>query len=460
MSIPMAGLASEKTGGRLVDRLHVAHHEQAVTKPLIAWGLINIFVVLLQMFIAPLGFSVGVNIGNLNKYFMFSLALWIGIVLLRRVAPLRVPAAMVFLVIVQVWFTVSTIVAQLQLGWHIEFITTDYSLVTFFLCFLQGSMLVAFAPWTRRLMARVLVGVCVTSAFVALLQFLDVPPAIELGNRLVGFEDITNWAGQGGVRAVGIFPSVALPVKYNLMAIGIICGALIYRKLRNVEIALVVLLTGVMLMSQVRNATVLMALVMLPLIVLFVRRHKIAALPYIVAAVILLLVMILAGGDRFAYLFSGDTSTFDFRQDVLWPQAWSIYERRPWFGVGVDPAFAGFDTFSSGRWSDGLVLDNGYLVTMAFGGLPALAFMILALISGFTGSLVVLCKKAKDRWESGYAIMGAIIALIFAYGMIFGNMITNVSLGMFYFIMAGMAMPTEVLKKPLRLGDRFKAKKS
>jgi O-antigen ligase len=258
---------------------------------------------------------------------------------------------------------------------------------------------------------------------------------------MVGMEDITNWAGQGGVRAVGIFPGVILPVHYNLMAIGIIAGALFYRKLNAPEITLIVVLIGVMLMSQVRNATVLIALVLLPLIVLFVKRHRYGALPYVVAGVVVLLVMVFFGGDRFQYLFSGDTSTFDYRRDVLWPQAYNILENRPWFGIGVEPALAGFPTVASDRWTDAVILDNGYLVAVSFGGIPALTFMILAVATSIIGSVMLIFRKTEDRWEKGYAVAAFSIALAFGYGMYFGNMFTNISIGMLYFIVAGMAMP-------------------
>jgi hypothetical protein len=349
--------------------------------------------------------------------------------------------AIALLIVVQVWFTVATFAAQIQLGRHIEFVAPDYSLVTFFLAFIQGAMLVSMAPHLRKVMAKGLIALCLISAFVALLQFANVGPAIQIGNIMVGFEDITNWAGQGGVRAVGIWPGVVLPVHYNLIVIGIISAALFYRKLNAAEITLIVVLIGVMLMSQVRNATVLIALVLLPLIVLFVKRHKYGALPYVVAGVIALLLMIFYGGDRFQYLFSGDTSTFDYRRDVLWPQAFNILENRPWFGIGVEPAFAGFRTIATDKWSDAVILDSGYLVAGSFGGIPALTFLILAVVAAVIGSIRLVFRKTEDRWERGYAVAAFVISLAFGYGMLFGNMFTNISLGMFLFIIAGMGMP-------------------
>jgi O-antigen ligase len=195
----------------------------------------------------------------------------------------------------------------------------------------------------------------------------------------------------------------------------------------------------------VRNATVLIALVVLPLVVLFVRRHRYGALPYVVAGVLALLVMVFFGGDRFQYLFSGDTSTFDYRRDVLWPQAYNILENRPWFGIGVEPAFAGFPTVAGSRWSDAIILDNGYLVAIAFGGIPALTFMVLGVVAAIVGSVALIARKTDDRWEKGFAVAALVVALAFGYGMFFGNMITNISLGMFYFVIAGMASPTERL---------------
>ncbi len=435
-----------------------ALQEKAVAGPLMAWGIGNILLAVLQMFLSPVGLLIGVNIGDLNKYFMLSLGGWIAVALLRRAAPLKLPATMFFLILVQVWFTVSTFVAQVQMGRHIEFIAPDYSLVVFLLAFVQGAMLVSIAPELRKVMAKGLIILCLTSAVVAVLQFLNVGPAIAFANIMVGMEDITNWAGQGGVRAVGIFPGVILPVHYNLIAIGIISAALFYRKLNAPEITLIVVLIGVMLMSQVRNATVLIALVLLPLIVLFVKRHRYAALPYVVAGVLVILVMVFFGGDRFQYLFSGDTSTFDYRREVLWPQAYNILENRPWFGIGVEPALAGFPTVSSDRWTDAIILDNGYLVTVSFGGIPALTFMILSIVSAILGSIALVRRKTEDRWEKGYAVAAFVVSLAFGYGMLFGNMITNISLGMFYFIIAGMAMPTvreESLFAFRKLGNRF-----
>jgi O-antigen ligase len=425
------------------QRMRASLHERAVARPLIAWGIGNVVLTLLQMFFAPVGLYVGVNVGELNKYFMFSLGAWIAVVLLKKAAPLRIPIAMVFLILVQVWFTVSTFMAQVQMGRHMEFIAPDYSLVAFLLAFIQGAMLVQMAPELRKTMAKGLIVLVLISAFVAMLQFLNVGPAIEFANIMVGLEDITNWAGQGGVRAVGVFPGVILPVHYNLIVIGIVAAALFYRKLNAAEITLIVVLIGVMLMSQVRNATVLIALVLLPLIVMFVKRHRYAALPYVVAGVLVLIVMVFFGGDRFQYLFSGDTSTFDYRRDVLWPQAFNIVEQRPWFGIGVEPSMAGFQIISADRWTDAIILDNGYLVTMSFGGIPALTFLIIAVFFAILGSAMLVARKTEDRWEKGYAVAALIVALAFGYGMLFGNMITNISLGMFYFIIAGMGMPTE-----------------
>jgi O-antigen ligase len=431
--------------------------EKAVGRPLVAWGIANVLLAAAQMFLSPLAPLVGLYIGDLNKYFMFSFAGWIAVALLKKAAPLRVPWTMVFLILTQVWFTVSTIVSQVQMGRHIEFIAPDYSLVVFLLVFVQGAMLVSIAPDLRKKVAKGLMWLCLASAGVAMLQFVDFGPAISFANIMVGQDDITNWAGQGGVRAVGLFPGVILPVHFNLMVIGIIGSALFYRKLKPLEITVIVVLLGVMLMSQVRNATVLIALLVLPLVVLFVKRHRYAALPYIVAGVLVLLAMVLFGGDRFQYLFSGDTSTFDYRRNVLWPQAYNILENRPWFGIGVEPALAGFPTVASDRWTDAIILDNGYLVAIAFGGIPALTFIVLSAVTAIIGGVALVLRPTEDRMERGFAYAALVVALAFGYGMLFGNMITNISLGMIYFVIAGMGMPTAEVKKPVPLAHRSRA---
>ncbi|MCH7945131.1 MAG: O-antigen ligase family protein [Armatimonadetes bacterium] len=411
-------------------------------KALVAWGLGNIAIVFVQMFVAPFGLQIGINIGNLNKYFMFSLGAWIAIAMARKVAPLRLPGAMIGLVLVQLWFTVSSMVAQVELGRGLELSAPDYSLVSFLLCFLQASMLVSFFPDVRVLLKRVIVGLCVVSAFVAVLQFLNFGPAIALLNTMVGFGGEGGWAGQGSIRAMGIFPGVGLQVTYSLIAVGLIASALYKRKLLPIEIVLVIVLTGMMLMAQVRNALAIVAVVMVPLTVLFVKRHRQGAMPYVVAGVLALLLLVFGGTGRFDYMLSGDTSTLDYRYDVLWPQAMTIFEQRPWFGIGVEPAFAGAETFVKDRWSDGILIDNGYLVALAYGGLPAFVFMVVAVLLGAFGSLRLLVRRGAAPIERGFAIGACIVVLLFGYGMYFGNQFTNISIGMLYFIIAGVALPS------------------
>ncbi|MCH8977630.1 MAG: O-antigen ligase family protein [Armatimonadetes bacterium] len=409
---------------------------------LASWGVFNIAIVFVQMFMAPFGLQVGVNIGNLNKYFMFSLGAWIAVAMVRKVAPLRLPGAMVGLICVQLWFTVSSMVAQIELGRAHEVSAPDYSLVGFLLCFLQGSMLVSFFPHIRVWLKRVIVGLCVLSAFVAVLQFLNFGPAIALLNIMVGFGGEGGWSGQGSIRAMGIFPGVGLQVTYSLIAVGLIASALYSRKLLPIEIVLIIVLTGMMFMAQVRNALVMVAVVMVPLIVLFVKRHKQRAIPYIVAGVIALLLLVFSGSGRFDYMLSGDTSTLDYRYDVLWPQARTIFEQRPWFGIGVEPTFAGAPSFVRDRWTDGLLIDNGYLVALAFGGLPALVFVVMSVLLGAFGALRLLVRRGAEPIERGFAIAACIVVLLFGYGMYFGNMFTNISIGMLYFIIAGVALPS------------------
>jgi O-antigen ligase len=432
-------------------------HAVPIERALVGWGLTNIVVIIVQMFLSPIGYGIGVNIGNLNKYFMFSLALWIAVSLVRNAAPLRIPGAMLFLVAVQLWFTVSTVVSQVQLGKSVQFIAPDYSLMAFFLCFLQASMLSYMFPHVRVLMKRFMVGLCIVSAFAAMSQFLGFQPAIAFSSMMVGVESIENWAGQGGIRALGILPGIGLQITYGLFAVIFIACALFERKLTKLEIAGIVLLIGVMLMAQIRNGLVLMAIILIPLMVLFAKRHKREAIPYIGIAIAVLALLIFTGGERFSYMFSGDLSTFDYRREVLWPQAWSIYEQRPWFGIGVEPDFAGFNTYIRSRWSDGLVMDNGYLVALAYGGLPAVTFLALAVLAGLRGAIMLLLRKEAPPLERGYAIAAFAVGLYLGYGMFFGNSITNISLGMLYFIIAGMAMPSRPETKA-RLGDRTEAR--
>lgn len=429
-------------------RLHAAQRALS-ERAMVAWGLLNIGIVIISMFLAsPIGYAVGVNVGNLNKYFMFSLVAWIMVALLRNLAPLRLPAAIILMSLVQIWFTVSSVVSQIQLSRSLDFSAPDYSLMSFLLCFIQGSMLTYFAPHVRVLLKRLVVGLAIVSAFVAILQFLGFGPAIAYANLMIAFQDITDWAGQGGIRASGIFGGLVLQSSYCLIGIGMIASALYSRKLTGLEIATIILLTGIMFMAQVRSMLVVIAIVMISLVVFFVRKHRMSAMPYVVLGTLALVLLILKGGDRFDYMFSGDTSTFDWRTDVLWPQAWHIYAERPWFGVGVEPDFIGVRTFVTGLWSSGYIMDNGYLVALAFGGLPALALLIMTVIAAVFSSIKLLLRRTAQPIDQAFALTAVIVTLLFGYGMYFNNLYTNISSGMLYFILIGAALPSRPSSEP------------
>lgn len=424
-------------------------------KSLGVWGITNVYIIVIQMFLIPFGSYIGMNFGNLNKFFMFSVVAWISAVLVQKIAPLRLPGAMIGIVLLQLWFTVATVASQLQLGRAIEFFAADYSFAVYLLCFVQGSMLSYFMPQYRKTLMKTVIGICIVSSIFAGLQFAGVGPAIQLANIMMTFGDITNWAGQGGVRAVGIFPALGAQVTYGLIAIGFIASALYYRKLRTIEIGIVILLTGTMLMAQVRNALVLLAVVMIPLVILYIRRTGVRAVPMVGIGVVSILVLLFTGGDRFDYVFSGDTSTFDYRTDVLWPQAKHIFAERPWFGIGVEPAFAGFRSGIADRWSSGMIMDNGYLVSLAFGGIPAFTFLCIAVLAGAFGAMRLLRRKNVTPIERGYAIAAGIIVLHFGYGMYFNNLYTNTPLGMLYFVIAGFALPSrESIKETVGKGKK------
>lgn len=409
-------------------------------RQLAAWGLFNTLIIFWQLFLAP-NITI-IRMPDMPKFILGSVILFITVTLFKAYAPLRIPIFLFFVLGMQIWIIISTFAAQGELGRAWGFNQTDYAILAVILCFLQSALLSWFAPWTRVWMKWMVVGICVISGIVASLQWVGFGPAIQYANRMIAFEQIEDWGGRGGIRAVGIFPGIGLVGPYILMSIGLICGALFYRKLKWFEITICAFLIGVFLMVQVRNMLVPLALFLLPMAVLFTWRHRAAAVPYISLSILALMALILRGGERFAYMFSGDLSTFNYRQEVLWPQALSIYERRPWFGIGADPAFAGYRVIDDGFWSSGLVMDNGYLVALAYGGLPAVLLASLALIFALGGSIRNAVKHKQDEFQSGFALAAIAISLSFAWGMAFGNMWTNISYAMFFFVAAGLALPS------------------
>lgn len=427
----------------------------AQSKALYYWGLFNCFVWLIQL---PIHLLVG--LGPYYKFHLFNMAIWIAACLITRRATIRIPFAIASLVLLHIWFVICTIIAQVELARSTDFNNADYPIVGYFLAFLQGSMLAYFMPESRKVMLRFFVAFAVISSLVAFAQFLKFGPAISLGNRMVGWQAIDDWGGRGGVRSVGLFGSIGLIVYFHMAAATLMISALHFRKLAWWEFVVIGMLVLSSLMSQTRNAYPIIAIVLLYGAVLLFKRYQKLGIPITLAGLLVLILFFVAGGRQLTYLgmtFEEEgLSTWDFRKDVLWPQAWAVADERPWTGVGVESLYAGL-TRLLGRdrfvWAG--QMDNGYLIALAYGGFPGLVLLVFTVFVALVTSIRHFSRNLEPLTKA-YAACTVVIVLFHASGMMFGNMITNLYDTVFLYVLVGMALPSA--KDALLRDDRIRVR--
>lgn len=343
------------------------------------WGFANILVPIL------IGMAPGRSWINANalKYFIFSISLNLLFTFLRARVPLRIPAAIAGIVLLNFWLVICIFHASWTRGTAAQFGgITDYWLLLYFLFFMQASVLNFYMPKTREIYLKCMVVAASIHGFFALLQFVNFGPALTLASYY-NATDITNWGGQEGTRVVGL---TGWPLQMTQWAIyGATAGMsiLLYRKQKTWETGATVLFLFLGVMAQMRTLYPVLFILTLLFFGMLIKRDKEGAFGYISFLVLGFVGVGYAAYQKLQYGFSSDTGSLKFRLESGWPQAFKVLAERPFFGIGPEPRYIANVSTLLDRYYNGFPLDNGYLDIGAWGGYPALIIFI------FTGFLAV-----------------------------------------------------------------------
>lgn len=423
-------------------------------QPLFYWGVMNLLLLMTQLFFDPLlPYK-----GQLPKFFYFSIAGWVATALITRRTTLRIPAPIVFILLLQVWFTITTLYNEVSIAQGSIFVATHYSLVALVLGFVQASCLVYFAPEARTLIVKIIIVMTLLSALMSFFQFLGIGPAIQYGNIMRGGDLESQFRPDSAtIRASGMFTHVGQPVAYSLIVLVMISSVLTHRRFKWYELAICMLMFIVPILVQVRNSIILLVPLGLWVAYLLAKRYRERSFFIIAAAVIFVTSLFFFGRDRLGYIFdafTGQRNTFDYRRDELWPQAIRIYKERPWTGIGIEPAFAGFELLrGQTKYVSSNLMDGGWMTALAYGGIPGLTLLALGAFSGILASIRNARSKLEDNWHKACAYAAVLIVFHAITNMFFGNFWTNAANATYFFVLAGLAMPSKFgLQK--RLIDR------
>lgn len=448
--------------GRSAKLAHLNTATLNSSRSLYIWGMINTFGTFLLFLLSPFA-----DVPSLTKFYYGSIVLWLIIAYWTNPIPLRLPLPAIVLTLLQLWYVFTTMYANVSIIRLQQIVMTHYHVLSVVLVFLQAAALSYIAPQSRRVFIKGLMAIATVSAVISVGQFVGIGPLINIGNKYLGFAELTGFLKETEtIRASGILPFGAGSILYLALA-GYIGAAMLWRKLRIVEIGVIGLFLFSATLPQVRNVLPVVAVCILLLFVLVVRRYKSHSAIIIPGAIVFGSAAAYALRNKFAYVldfFVGSSGTLEYRRDYLWPQAWNVYEQFPWTGIGVEPAFAGFPSFPDRYVGDG-IMDNAYLTALSFGGIPAFTLFLMFVLTAQASMTSAIRRGSTDPERLRYLAANVPFCLSLLIWPVFGNVYTNPINVLMLFAIAGMALPTELEYKELRLDalrrrfGTFKSKK-
>lgn len=403
---------------------------------LYVWGLLNCVLVFAQQYLNFILNPIGAQ-----KFTYISTGLWIAAALWTRRAPLRLPFFIIIMMVLQMWLSFCSLRGEMVVGTMTVPNAMDFVFLVYVLAFIQASLLVWFAPECRRIFGLITIIISVMSSFTAFLQFFGVGPAIELARKIREADIIFAGAEQSEViRAPGLHSAVGNAVVWPCAAALMVAVIVKYRPYKWYDVVAFMLMLGSATIIQIRNQ---MLLVVICAGWIYLWAYRSYGRKVLTAGATLLtsaLMFIALQPDRFAYLLQG-TDTLDFRQNRLWPQARYVLQEQPFFGIGVEPAFAGWTTqVLPNKWMNIGLIDNGFYLIGIWGGYPAIGILAIMLVIGLASSVFALHKPNEDYWHEAFKLATVALMIFNLTGMFWGSLFANpVPVGVM-FICAGMSL--------------------
>lgn len=428
-----SALASALTQSSAVRSLDAA-------KGLLAWNYLN-FLTPVFLTVLPPHPIIAENL----RYLMLSILLCAAISWWKLNARLTMPFAVGAILLLQIWLTICSFLGTLQLARTNDFETSNYFIVMAVMLFFQGTIFVQFWPELRRNVLKIFLIVYSISAFVAILQFLKFGPALQIAAVYNTFANITEWGGAAGVRAIGLASWPSYMTLQALICLFIILGKMFERPLKNYELVLIPVYLGVGFMAQSRILYISLLLAVIGTLYMIWRYERKRFAPFAAGLFLCAGAMLIFASDRLAYALNTnvtDDPTLTYRRETGWQQAFHIYAERPWTGIGPDNRLVWDISRGNDQWSQGHHIDNGYLLMLSWGGLPAVAIFMFCLILMLGGVIIVLTDRRTSVHQRQVALVATVAFVIIFNDTILNNGFTNIWVNCILAYFCALLQPT------------------
>jgi len=415
----------------------------AAPQSLVLWGMTNVIIS-----IAFLLLNSFLDIPDLTKYFYFSILMFLMVAHPMGRIPLRIPVPILILLVLQVWYCFTTLYAENKYGRDFFFAMTHYHPLGCALCFLNAAALVYIAPQSRRIVITIFMVLATVSAVIALGQVVGVGALTAIGNRVTAFSDINAFLQNSDtVRAPGIL-AFGHGTVYTIFVMVVVAVLLKTRKLTPGLWVVVGLCAAAAIVPQIRNTIPMLAAGFGTVAWYTYKRFERKALIPLVGVLVGFFLIVYLFPSKFAYFldfFSGENKagTFDFRKNVLWPQAMAAYNFSPWTGIGIEPRLAGYPGSADNFVGFG-TMDGAFYFALACGGIPALALVLSFMVSSFVSVIADFRQKVEDPTRFRYLVALAVMLVSLPSSLAFGNFFANNIGVMPMFIIAGLCLPDRV----------------
>lgn len=418
------------------------------SKAILVWNYISLIFVLVPLFL-PAWEVVANNL----RYVMFNAVLVTTFTWWRLGAPVKLIWPIRFLLLVQIWLTVCSILAAVQLGRTNDFETSNYFLIMAFLYYINAVIVSHIWHDFRRKILNLILIVMGISATIGFLQFLKIPPAMALASIYNQTVDITSWSqsgytegiSTGVVRPVGLGSWPEWLVFHALCGWAIIASRMVERNLKPWEFTLAsfFLLCAALPQSRVMYLSLFACTIIF--LYLIVRRDKVRGKVYLMGFICALALLVTAGSQRLGYVLQTDLTkdeTLKYRQETGWQQAYRISEERPWTGIGPDNGMVwNVKRIVPDKYTQGQYLDNGFLLLLSWGGYPALALFLPVLFTGFFGGIMLARDRNASMERRKLAFVCSILVMCILNNMILNNGFTNIWMNCLIAVFGGMTLP-------------------
>ncbi|MCX7798841.1 MAG: hypothetical protein N2109_00685 [Fimbriimonadales bacterium] len=364
---------------------------------------------------------------------------WLVVAWSRLQAPLRMPGALIGVLLLQVWSGVSTMVAAATIGRIQPLGTIDFFLMRHVFVFFCASVLVWLAPrWRQGFQSAVVFALGVVAA-AGLADFLA-PAAWAPVRQAMHAAVIDRPVGLSGYHS-------HLALLCNI-GIGLLAGKAWFRRLRWWDFLLFGLMAFASLAAQARAHVPGLAVVVAAYLVgLFVRDRRRGF--WVAGGVLAALLAALAVfPHQFQTLLQTDVRsepTLLGRKALAWPQVDFVLEHLPWTGLGPEPVFWGAVEGGTDKWAPYHAIDAGFLLLAACYGYVGLGIAILTFLSYALGLVRVLLTERGTptiRSELALAQMVALAASLIA--MYANNIVTWDDAMSLLFLFGGLSQLSRV----------------